>query len=443
MAFIYDLTDTWNAGGTTFNAIRMNVTDTASAAASKLITLQVGGSERFGVDKAGIGTFSSVVRAAGGSATAPAFSFGTDTNTGIFSPAADTLAFAEGGVEVMRIDASGNVGIGASPAANTRLYVRTAALTDTAYYADNGANSGYTVRFASALTSIGNDFGAPLALLTNNTERMRITAAGNVGIGTTSPSGRLHVTEANKIFDTFGNLNVFTSDAATVGAGGAIALGGNNGAGGTSPYPFAKIQGIKEGATNTWNGALLFGTTASNSAIVERMRIDSSGNLLVGTTIPQAGFAVVRDNNLAGYFENNSFAASPTVMVWNKDATSGRLINFRATGSFTSVGMIESNGTTTTYGTSSDARLKENITDADDAAELIDALQVRQFDWKSNGKHERYGFVAQELVKVAPEAVQVPQDEDEMMGVDYSKLVPMLVKEVQSLRARVAQLEGN
>ena len=53
MAFIYDLTDTWNAGGTTFNAIKMNVTDTASAAASKLVSLQVGGAERFGVRKDG------------------------------------------------------------------------------------------------------------------------------------------------------------------------------------------------------------------------------------------------------------------------------------------------------------------------------------------------------------------------------------------------------
>jgi hypothetical protein len=51
-------------------------------------------------------------------------------------------------------------------------------------------------------------------------------------------------------------------------------------------------------------------------------------------------------------------------------------------------------------------------------------------------------MVAQELMTVAPEAVSVPEDPEKMMGVDYSKLVPMLIKEVQSLRARVAQLEG-
>ena len=68
---------------------------------------------------------------------------------------------------------------------------------------------------------------------------------------------------------------------------------------------------------------------------------------------------------------------------------------------------------------------------------MVDALQVRQFDWKSDRSHQRYGFVAQELVTVAPEAVYQPTDPEEMMAVDYSKLVPMLVKEIQSLRARL------
>ncbi|HSG61957.1 MAG TPA: hypothetical protein VLA24_11070, partial [Pseudomonadales bacterium] len=58
MAYIYDLTDTWSAAGTVFNGIKLNVTNTASAAASKLVTLQVGGTEHFSVTKAGVGYFS-------------------------------------------------------------------------------------------------------------------------------------------------------------------------------------------------------------------------------------------------------------------------------------------------------------------------------------------------------------------------------------------------
>jgi hypothetical protein len=82
--------------------------------------------------------------------------------------------------------------------------------------------------------------------------------------------------------------------------------------------------------------------------------------------------------------------------------------------------------------------LKENIQDADSASALIDSLQVRQFDWKTDNTHQRHGFIAQELVAVVPEAVYQPINEEEMMAVDYSKLVPMLVKEIQSLRQRLA-----
>jgi len=109
----------------------------------------------------------------------------------------------------------------------------------------------------------------------------------------------------------------------------------------------------------------------------------------------------------------------------------------------TQVGSITTSSSVTAYNTSSDARLKENIADADDAGELIDAIQVRQFDWIADGEHQRYGMIAQELNTVAPEAVSEGETEEDMMAVDYSKLVPMLVKEIQSLRARVAQLESN
>jgi hypothetical protein len=106
------------------------------------------------------------------------------------------------------------------------------------------------------------------------------------------------------------------------------------------------------------------------------------------------------------------------------------------------VGSITTDGSATAYLTSSDQRLKENIADADDAGSKIDAIQVRQFDWKIDGSHQDYGMIAQELLEIAPEAVSQPEDPEEMMGVDYSKLVPMMLKEIQSLRARVADLES-
>jgi hypothetical protein len=106
------------------------------------------------------------------------------------------------------------------------------------------------------------------------------------------------------------------------------------------------------------------------------------------------------------------------------------------------VGTVTTSGSATAYNTSSDQRLKDNIVDAPSASDDIDAIQVRSFDWKINGSHQKYGMVAQELQTVAPEAVSGSADSEKMMGVDYSKLVPMMLKEIQSLRARVAQLES-
>jgi hypothetical protein len=160
----------------------------------------------------------------------------------------------------------------------------------------------------------------------------------------------------------------------------------------------------------------------------EAMRIDSSGNLLVGTTstTDSAKFSVLSSGTAA------SFRTTPT--------TTTSLITFRNGNGL--VGSISTNGSATSYNISSDQRLKDNIVDAPSASNDIDAIQVRSFDWKADGSHQKYGMVAQELQSVAPEAVTGDADSDDMMGVDYSKLVPMMLKEIQSLRARVAQLEG-
>lgn len=104
-------------------------------------------------------------------------------------------------------------------------------------------------------------------------------------------------------------------------------------------------------------------------------------------------------------------------------------------------GNISSNINTTSYNTTSDVRLKENVTESEDSFDIFSRLKVRQFDWKSNGDHVRFGFVAQELIEVFPESVTEPEDEDGFYSVDNSKLVPLLVKEVQMLREKLSLLE--
>jgi hypothetical protein len=133
-----------------------------------------------------------------GSAATPAIR-GTDANTGIFFPAADTIAFSEGGAESMRIDSSGNVGIGTSSPVSSAGY--------TALTLNNATNSGYVILQSNGVTksdwysSGGSDatlrgVGVPLNLVatganyiyatTNGSERMRISSAGDLLVGTTS-----------------------------------------------------------------------------------------------------------------------------------------------------------------------------------------------------------------------------------------------------------------
>ena len=133
----------------------------------------------------------------------------------------------------------------------------------------------------------------PLAIFTD--------ASNNIGIGG-SPSGsyKLQVTGASLFTgadlatDGLGNVNIFTTDAAATGKGGSLAFGGGT-TGGTSPYAFAKIEGIYDGSA-AYNGAMLFSTN-NGGTIAERMRITSSGNVGIGTSSP--GYPLIVSRTLS------------------------------------------------------------------------------------------------------------------------------------------------
>lgn len=235
-------------------------------------------------------------------------------------------------------------------------------------------------------------------------------STNRVGVGTSAPTSTLTVSGDVRLNDTFPQILAQDTDDTS-------------------------LQSISMGA-----GTILLSADSNNVASgsricfsvdgTDRVRIDEGGSVLFGASTRLGG-------GLSGANIQVEETGGHAVDLNRADST-GSIIVFRQNDN--AVGSIAVSATATSYNQTSDVRLKENITDATQGN--VDALQVRQFDWKANGEHQDYGFIAQELESVAPYAVTKGDTEEDMWGVDYSKLVPMLVKEIQDLRARVQQLES-
>ena len=103
------------------------------------------------------------------------------------------------------------------------------------------------------------------------------------------------------------------------------------------------------------------------------------------------------------------------------------------------VGSISTYSSATSYNTSSDYRLKEDLQDFN-GLEKVSKIPVYNFKWKIDDNRS-YGVIAHELQEVLPQAVTGDKDAKEMQSVDYSKIVPLLVKSIQELKAEVDKLK--
>jgi hypothetical protein len=327
----------------------------------------------------------------------------------------------------MRLTSTG-LGIGTSSPAYKLSVVNASGVTCN-LEKSNGASLQFTAAGVTDAQIAGNSAGA-LVFYTGSSlaERMRLDSSGNLGLGVTPSAWG---TYAKALQFGYGAIDCNISV-------GYMRMLNNAYESSTNAFNYQTTNAAAMYSQNLgshgWYTAPS-GTAGNAITFTQAMTLDTSGNLLVGTTsafgspgvtIAAVGVVQAERNNIC--------------LVLNRTSSDGDIAVFRRSG--TQVGSVSVTTVATLYNTTSDQRLKTNIQDAEDAATLIDAIQVRQYDWKSDGSHQRYGFIAQELVTVAPEAVHQPADPDEMMAVDYSKLVPMMVKEIQSLRKRLTALEG-
>lgn len=139
---------------------------------------------------------------------------------------------------------------------------------------------------------------------------------------------------------------------------------------------------------------------------------------------------------------NNTGLAKGIRLLVGPNTGTSVLMEFRRNSDAAFMGRIIHNGTTTSYLGSSDSRLKENIVDCSfNGTELIKQIQVRNFDWKDNGRSD-LGFIAQELKEVWPKAVPEISDPSDYYGVSMGDMVPLLVKVIQELETRIKILEA-
>jgi len=360
--------------------------------------------------------------------------------------------------ERMRILSDGKVGIGtASPSAP--LHVKSAGTGNVLYvessdghhlggfYQESDTRAAFNVRGATGSVEVNLDPGGNSWF-----------TGGNVGIGITAPTVDLHIKRAD------GTALVLESSNDQNNTGDRIAMEfRTDGAQG-----IAKIIGGKEGnyqGQTLRNGYLAFHTMNQNS-YAEKMRIESTGDIRFGIANAALTAAEVhtfynvsRGNNLGLYTQGADQHFS--IDMWNHTGGSCNQVQFRGGGSGAVTGTITSTGNNATqYNTSSDYRLKENVDYTWDATSRLKQLKPVRFNWIDDDTNTlEDGFLAHEVSSVVPNAVRGEKDavytEEEASDdlhinagdvkrqqLDHSKLVPLLVKTIQELEARIATLEG-
>ena len=341
----------------------------------------------------------------------------------------------------LTLDSSGNLGLGVTPSAWISVY-KGLQINEAFFGSQNNAQVAHV-----QTNTFVNSAGDYKYIATNYASRYRQFNGQHEWYN--APSG------------TAGNTVTFTQ-AMTLDASGLLAIGRTTAYDSNALLTLEKSNVAASVLNSTTNGVTLINVanglssvaytgTASNHPFSiytngnERARIDSSGNLLVGTT--STLLASNRKLNVfgtaGGTISATGTGGEPCLEAWQQ-ATSGNNVfhQFFTETSATSRGSITYNRGLgqVSYNITSDQRIKTNVTPANSALQSVVNFPVDQYDLIESGNHVNYGVVAQKAINFIPEMVTVPEKEEDLWVVDWSKAVPRMVKAIQEQQALITTL---
>jgi len=383
-----------------------------------------------------------ITTVAAGSAAAPSISPTGDSNTGIFFPAADTIAFGEGGSEAARIDSSGRFGLGtASP--STSLHVQGANTVGKGQFIVSSASAGQEARMTfidgsddiAEISTDGNNLyflneTATGAFLwyTGGSERARIDSSGRFGIGSTLAGNANNRTLIRSdSASAISNVLLLNNGPADNNAGQGVRINLSGVSEANSNIRHAYIEsGIQTSGNDHY---IAFGTNAAFATPQEAVRIDSSRRLLVGTTsVSGANYSAklaLSTNSGTTRWEVGPYSTS-TAFIITADTTNGVYLPSTSA---------------TSWSSASDERIKTDLEPITDGLAKVASLRAVTGRYISDKEEPRKAFlIAQDVLEVLPEAVDISNPE--RYGLAYTEVIPLLVSALKESKERIEQLEA-